>query len=317
MGNWNNYGLRTRDIRAAGRIALNQQAARGQLSFTGTDSVAQRWNHFTGWAYFHEKYKTKWMESITRVQVIEYGKSLADSVDAGEIATSTAQDYVSAVNTVMKAATHDRWQSVGPVTECGIPNRSTIRKVAPGAIDRRTYNQALAEVAEVAGERAAAVARICRELGLRSKESSLIDAKTAANQAHQTNVVSVTDGTKGGRPRNVPITSYLQIEALELAAKVQGNDRSMIPADQTWRKWREGRLRAAREIFNEHTGGGLHDLRTSYACDRYRQLTGRDAPVVSGQVEDRNLDREAREAISAELGHGRIDVVSAYVGGRS
>jgi hypothetical protein len=31
---------------------------------------------------------------------------------------------------------------------------------------------------------------------------------------------------------------------------------------------------------------------------------------------DRHLDRVARAKISYELGHGRIDVVSAYIGGR-
>lgn len=316
MGNWNNYGLKTRDIRAAGRIAIDREVTRGHRSFAGADSVAQRWNRFTGWARFHPKYKTKWMESITREQVIEYGKELADLADAGELGASTAQDYVSAVNTVMKAATYDRWVSVGPVSDCGIPERSAIRETAPGAIDRESYSRALAAVVEHVGERPAAVAGLCRELGLRSKEASLIDAKSVASQANETGVVSITDGTKGGRPRRVPIVSRNQVEALERAAKAQGNDRSMIPTDQTWREWREGQLRAAREIFNEHTGGGLHDLRSSYACDRYCQLTGRDAPVVSGQLKDRDADREAREAISAELGHGRIDVVNAYVGGR-
>ncbi|HEX8542279.1 MAG TPA: integrase, partial [Pseudomonas sp.] len=32
--------------------------------------------------------------------------------------------------------------------------------------------------------------------------------------------------------------------------------------------------------------------------------------------EDRALDQRARKQISHELGHNRIDVVSAYIGGR-
>jgi hypothetical protein len=32
---------------------------------------------------------------------------------------------------------------------------------------------------------------------------------------------------------------------------------------------------------------------------------------------DHHLDQEARAQISYELGHGRIDVVSAYIGGRA
>ena len=58
-----------------------------------------------------------------------------------------------------------------------------------------------------------------------------------------------------------------------------------------------------------------HD-RAAYACERYETLTGHPAPVLGGVITDRDQDREARERISAELGHGRIDVVSEYIGGR-
>jgi len=88
----------------------------------------------------------------------------------------------------------------------------------------------------------------------------------------------------------------------------------MIPADQTWKSWRENDLRAARKIVQEHTGGGLHDLRAAYACERYESLTCNPAPVAGGEIVDRAADREAREQIAAELGHGRIDVVAEYVG---
>jgi predicted DNA-binding protein (UPF0251 family) len=60
----------------------------------------------------------------------------------------------------------------------------------------------------------------------------------------------------------------------------------------------------------------IHDLRAAYACERYRQLTGAAAPVVAGrQTVNRTIDRTARQTIAQELGHGRIDVVSAYIGG--
>jgi hypothetical protein len=45
-------------------------------------------------------------------------------------------------------------------------------------------------------------------------------------------------------------------------------------------------------------------------------LTGWAAPVAGGEIADRDADREAREQIAEELGHGRIDVVSEYIGGR-
>jgi hypothetical protein len=57
----------------------------------------------------------------------------------------------------------------------------------------------------------------------------------------------------------------------------------------------------------------------SFACERYQALTGRAAPVVSGQrptAVERASNQSARIVIAQELGHGRIDVVSAHLGGR-
>ena len=134
--------------------------------------------------------------------------------------------------------------------------------------------------------------------------------------AAKTGAVTVTDGTKGGREREVPITSEAQREALERAAQAQGDARAVMPADQNWQSWREGGLRDARELVQAATGGGLHDLRAAYACERYEALTGHAAPAAGGQIEDRDRDAAARLAVAEELGHGRVDVTSEYVGGR-
>ncbi|MNR63663.1 hypothetical protein D3C85_1860490 [compost metagenome] len=60
-------------------------------------------------------------------------------------------------------------------------------------------------------------------------------------------------------------------------------------------------------------------MRAAYACERYEQITRHLAPIYGGNCYqlDRRLDQEARVQVSYELGHGRIDVVSAYIGGRT
>jgi hypothetical protein len=75
----------------------------------------------------------------------------------------------------------------------------------------------------------------------------------------------------------------------------------------------------ARETLHEHGLKGFHELRATYACERYEQLTGHAAPINGGHCYriDRDLDQQARQQISLELGHNRIDVVSAYIGGRA
>lgn len=310
----NNYGLQTRDMAKAGVFAANNAARDGSLSYSSAATIGERWGQFADWARAEEG--IKWMEDVDRETVVAYGQFLAERVAAGEMAASTAQNYLSAVNTVMSLATHGQWESVSPTKDCGIDQRSSIRESAPGALDREAYGRALDAVRDALGDRAAAIVELAREFGLRSKESSLLDARSAYAEAVERGFVTVSEGTKGGREREVPITSDRQIAALERAAVAQGQDRSMIPAGETWKSWREGTLRDAREIVQQHTGGGLHDLRSAYACERYEQLTGHAAPVVSGEIPDRQADHEAREQIAEELGHGRIDVVSEYVGGR-
>ena len=114
----------------------------------------------------------------------------------------------------------------------------------------------------------------------------------------------------------MPITSQAQLGALERAAQAQGEARAVMPSDQNWKSWREGELRDAREIVQEHTGGGLHDLRAAYACERYEALTCHSAPCAGGEIQDRAADQAARLEISAELGHGRAEVAAEYLGGR-
>jgi hypothetical protein len=308
----NNFSLGSRDAAKAGAFSLSNAARAGEMSYSTAATVGDRWERFVEWA--REEEGVKWMEDYTREMIIAYGRDLSERVAAGEMAAATAQNYVSAVNTVMTLATHGQWERVSPTNDSGIAERSAIREAAPGALDRGAYSRALDAVREQVGDRAAAVAELARELGLRSKEASLINSKAALSEALARYAVTISEGTKGGRSREVPITSERQIEALSRAAQAQGDAKSMIPHDQTWKEWREGNLRDAREIVQSYTGGGLHDLRAAYACERYADLTGAAAPVAGGEIADRAADREAREQIAEELGHGRIDVTNEYLG---
>ena len=309
-----NFGIGTRDMASAGRVLLSQACGRGELSFLSVDTVADRWRQFT---YYAKAKAVGRMERIDSALVVEYGRFLACKVRAGDMSPAYAQNLVSAINTVMALATCGRWRSISPTQECGIDQRCAVRKNAPGALDRTVYAKAVDMVQTKLGARAAAIVALGRELGLRSKESSLLDANSAWLEAQQEGFVSVSEGTKGGRKRAVPITSKTQLEALSQAAAVQGNGRNLIRSGVSWKKWREGDLRAVREIVSAESSGGLHDLRASYACERYEVLTGHAASAAGGEIVDRDEDRKARKKISDELGHGRIGVTNEYLGGRS
>lgn len=308
-----NYGLGSRVMSDAGRMALDRAAARGEVSFSTAATQAERWARFAQWAKAQGIGR---MERIDGEMVRAYGRELADQVKAGDLAAATAQNYVSAINAVMALATQNKWASISPTKDCGIPQRSAVRDDAPGAVDRSTYNLALGNVRDQVGDRAAAVVELARELGLRSKEASLLDAKAALVEAETSGAVSIYEGTKGGLERTVSISNRDQVAALERAAAAQGDARAVMPSSENWKSWREGDLRDARELVQSSTGGGLHDLRAAYACDRYQVLTGHAAPAAGGQIQNKASDQLARQVIGEELGHGRADVVAEYVGGR-
>ena len=310
----NNYGLGTREMGKAGTFAANAAARAGDLSYSSAATLGERWQPFTRWARAEQS--IKWMEQVDHQAVEAYGRSLAERVEAGALSPAYAQNLVSAVNTVMGLATRGQWESVSPTRACGIAERSGVRDTAPTGYDRAEYDRVLDALRSSGLDRQAAITGLARDLGLRSKEASLLNARAAIVEASKTGQVTIADGTKGGRTREVPIAIPSAMESLRTAAVIQGTGRNLIPEQESWRQWREGGLREGREALQAHGIARYHDLRAAYACERYETLTGHPAPVLGGVITDRDIDRAAREQISAELGHGRIDVVSEYIGGR-
>ena len=297
----NNFGLKTRAMAKAGRFAMN-------ASFSTAATIADRFNLFS---QFAKDRGLRRLEEITVNLVTDYGQALARQVEEGDLSAAYAQNLVSAVNTVMQAATRGNWQSVSPTKTCKIPQRCHVRENTPASTDRGLVDRAMAAMSE----RGRAITCLARDLGLRSKESSLIDAKAAFTEAKQSKKVTIVHGTKGGRKREVPINNEQQLVSLGLASEVQGEARSLVPEDQTWAQFYEGDLRDIREILQAHGMTGLHDLRAGYACGRYQNLTGELPPLNGGQVSKAD-DMAARKVIAVELGHGRTDVVNSYIGGR-
>lgn len=91
----------------------------------------------------------------------------------------------------------------------------------------------------------------------------------------------------------------------------------MIAPKQTYKSVLQKIARPARKILHAHRIKGLHELRAAYECERYEHVTRNMAPVNGGALYryDRYSDAKARIQISHELGQGRIDIISAYIGG--
>lgn len=121
--------------------------------------------------------------------------------------------------------------------------------------------------------------------------------------------------TKGGRERTVPITTTEQRDALHAAHRLAGTG-SLIPANKTYIQQRhvyDGQCKAAGLSH-------MHGLRHQYAQSRYETLTGRPPPAAGGPLAtelsptQRIEDRHARQIISRELGHERVQITAIYLG---
>lgn len=306
-----NYGLGHRDLARAGQIALQ---TRSGLSFSSIATISERWGEFCRWARGQGIHK---MEKISRESLLRYGMELAEKTKSGEMSAATAQNYVSAVNRVMELARGDPQVRVSPTRECGIPRRTGLA-TASRAISGRDHEHAQ----ERLSERAGALLELQRYLGLRFKESALLDASRAFREASVHGSVRIVDGAKGGRERSVPITGPEQLAALERAAALQ-DGRSMVPRDERY-------IDFARACYREFSD--WHGERHAYAQARYEALMGAPCPVAAGvrhgpshfrflagrlglSVEAaREKDREVRQRIAEELGHGRPEITHSYLG---
>lgn len=310
VGGERNFGY-GKQMAWAGKNALADRYGDGHY---GTQAAhSERWQQFCDYAREQE---VRDVRQVTEALVTAYGELLQQRVESGEMAVSYAQNLLSSVNVVLETMRGDTQLRVSPSELVG--ERSSVRQEVPAGMERERLQQAASNLRDRSEMRVAAVAELARELGLRFREASLLNAHAALQQAAEKGAVNITDGTKGGRghlvDRWVPVSEQAAT-ALERAAELQGDGRNLIPAESSYVQWRDHAYHAWSQVAPDHELKGFHDLRAAYACERYAQLTGSPAPVIGGErLVDKEIDLAARETISSELGHGRVDVVSAYVG---
>jgi hypothetical protein len=154
--------------------------------------------------------------------------------------------------------------------------------------------------------------RLQQAFGLRREEAIKFQPAYADRGDH---IALKGSWTKGGRARTVPITTPEQRAALDAAHRLAGAG-ALIPAGKRYIDQRhvyDGQCKAA-GLRN------MHGLRHGYAQTRYETLTGWKAPAVGGPlVKDMTFsqharDYGARQTISRELGHERVEITSVYLG---
>lgn len=188
-----------------------------------------------------------------------------------------------------------------------------------GIANRRHVNQVSKarslggnELSQVTDPYTAMSLRLQAAFGLRREES----IKIRPEWADRGNSLALKDSwTKGGRPREIPIRNDEQRRLLDEAKTLTGQG-SLIPASLTY-------IEQLHRFEHQCSRAGIqrvHGFRHQYAQVRYQELAGWAAPAAGGpgsrtlSAEQRDVDREARMTISAELGHEREQITAVYLG---
>ncbi|MCE3238670.1 MAG: integrase [Gammaproteobacteria bacterium] len=153
-----------------------------------------------------------------------------------------------------------------------------------------------------------------RVFGLRREESLKIKPHLA-DKGQQLELLS--SWCKGGRGRTIPIYTEEQRYWLEEAKKQAGEfGHSLIPENKSYIH--------QRDLYDKQVQRAglrnLHGLRHAYAQNRYKELTGWNAPIAGGPrlremtPEQKQIDHQARMILSETLGHSRKFITSNYLG---
>ena len=121
---------------------------------------------------------------------------------------------------------------------------------------------------------------------------------------------------KGGREIRIPIRHRSSGRLLDQAKALAKGKSLVAPGYTTYRDYLQ-HFRYECERVGIHA---FHGHRHFYAQTRYQELTGWECPARGGPTskkltpKQKPVDRDAREEISHEMGHGREQITAVYLG---
>ena len=315
-----NFGY-GRQLSYAGPQALKDMSGGGH--YGTVKAHCDRWQAFVKWCRSEQGPGINDARQIDREILADYAAHLRDLGRQGDLAISTAQNRLSSVNRTMAALRGDQHVKLPSPSKALGMQRTGIRHSVPQGQDREQIKQIVDALCSRDQLRAATIVQLARATGMRLREAILADLPRLSREAKDFGKINIQDGTKGGRagasaPRWITVDEHIR-GALVFAMQVSpAGSRNLIAPTESYLSVLQKLVRPARDILHAHNLKGFHELRAAFACERYEQITRHRAPINGGKCcqVDRRLDREARWQISYELGHGRIDVVAAYIGGR-
>ena len=148
--------------------------------------------------------------------------------------------------------------------------------------------------------------------GLRREEAIKFNPKYAIRHGF---IRLKASWTKGGRYREIPITSIKQQKALHAVQQMTKRG-ALIPSHLNYKQ------QMKRYEYQTHKAGwyNTHGLRHAYAQNRYQEITKLKCPLQGGPTykmmspSQREMVHLARLQISKELGHQRVSITTTYLG---
>jgi len=263
------------------------------------------------------RFHVKDLRQITLDNVKSYVSNIEQKVSTASLSVPSAHDYVSSINSVLKIMRGDAKFFISTRMNTNIKKRDYVAKHNKASSKKLSLDKI--------GTNQEVVVSLQKAFGLRFQESVKGNPVKWLIEAKSKNMIKVIDGTKGGRPRTIPITNDKQIKVLEKVALIQGRHWSLIPKDKTYAQFQ-------RHLYLANTDEDFHSNRHQYAQERYAAIAGVPCPVSIGISHGakhhhfiaktlgislkvaKALDKKARLIVSEELGHSRIEITNNYLG---
>lgn len=271
-----------------------------------------RFRLFADW--LRAEYGIRDARSIELMHVESYGEYLSGRVEAGQMAIAYAQNRLSTVNRVLELLRGDRKLRVSPAACVG--RRCQVRAERPEA-DQAQVEAAVERLQRAGHARVACLVLLCRAFGMRLREAALADLDRLVDEAERTGEVRILEGTKGGRRSDDRLIEVGETQRHALRAALQyrpSGSRNLLRPTETWRVFLHT-IAPARALLSSCGIVSFRELRAAFAVELYERLAGQPAPF-EGPPQDPELDYQARCEVARQLGHGRAEVASAYIGGR-
>lgn len=304
-----NRGWGDSPVKAA-KAALRKRYQKRDIGARTKESYIAAFKKFS--RYMREEHAIYDVGAFEEKHLEAFAASIAQKYQAAYL-----QKLISAINSLMSTITYGEWRSVSPSGS----TRSRRRNVRQETHLYIQPENIIKETRDLLTPRVHGIIGLIVYCGMRLEEAVCFDIPGALKEYRATGHIDIIYGTKGGRGREVarliPVSAAIY-DWLCHCRQFVGPNYSFIPADSTKKRLMKMVENESLPVLKDRYGLTIHGLRHEYAARRYLELTSHYSPVncraFGHPLAEKKLDQRAREIITHELGHRRMQVVSIYIG---